>query len=445
MFFFFLGSLVNALSPTISGLIAGRTLQGFGAGGIMSMLFIIITDMAPLHFRPRLQSILVVVYGLASVVGPLIGGAFVDNLTWRWDFWLNIILSGVSIVVIFFLFKETSKVKKESFKAKILRIDFLGTIFSVSFITCLLLALTWGPLYGWGNGHSFGPFIAAGVSLILLIICQGWVSREPILPPKVMLNPRIVLIYLYMVCLGLGFIGTLYYGPVLYQSVFGADSTASGVRLIPYMALLIAGSVGSTILINYIPYVKAFIIFGAACNVLGYGLFYTVNEHSNWGQQACFLTFCGLAFGLSQQNCILGVQQIAPPEFIAVATALVNFFMLLATSIGIAVYQTVFSTFLQAQYKHVDPQILGIAKEYGALSNYLYIRNMPEDAQGPIIHAYMQALHYVFIIPIVASAISFICAIFIHNKRFGASAPQKDEEITEDNTQVPQAGKVEQN
>ena len=146
MGFFFIGSLINAVTPTIEGLIAGRTLQGFGAGAIMSMLFVIITDIAPLEWRPKLQSMLAVVYGLASVVGPLIGGAFVDYLSWRWDFWINIILGGISILIVAFLFQETStSATNQSLMEKIKRIDFLGTIFSISFIVCLLLALNWGP------------------------------------------------------------------------------------------------------------------------------------------------------------------------------------------------------------------------------------------------------------------------------------------------------------
>ncbi|KAI9494525.1 major facilitator superfamily domain-containing protein [Zychaea mexicana] len=420
---FWIGSLITALSPSIDGVIAGRTIQGFGAGGIFSMMFVVVSELATPEWKPRLQSMLTVIYGLSSVVGPLIGGAFVDYLTWRWDFWLNLIVAGIPILIMTFLFKESTPVRQESFIEKLKRIDGLGILFSISCVTCLLLAFSWGPLYGWGNGHSIGPFVAAGVAFILLIISQRWIAKEPIMPAAVVLKPSLFTVYIYMVCLGVGFAGTLYFGPILFQSVFGANSTQSGIRLIPFMGSLIAGSLGSSILINYFPYFKAYVLLGACCNVLGYGLIFTVNENSTWGQQAGYLVFCGLAFGLSQQNCVLAVQTAADKKYMAIATSLNNFFLMLGSSIGIAIYQILFSTFLSAEVGGLDPEIKAIGAQYGALENYLYIRNMPADTQGPVMKAYMNALHYVFIIPLVASSISVIAAVFLRNVRYGTPAP----------------------
>ncbi|KAI8150102.1 major facilitator superfamily domain-containing protein [Fennellomyces sp. T-0311] len=408
MFFFTMGSLINALTPTMNGLIAGRVVQGFGAGAIISMLFVIISDIAPLHLRPRFQAVLSVIYGLSSVIGPLIGGAFVDKLTWRWDFWLNVILGGFSITVTTFLFSEPADIPMSSFWSKMKRVDWYGTIFAMSFVCCLLLGLNWGSGLGWRDPHSYGSFVGAAVSLAGLIIAEGWIAREPLMPKEVVLNPAILTVYIYVMCLGLSFIGTLYFGPVLYQSVFGASSTASGIRLIPYMVLLIAGSIGSSFLIGkYVPYMKYFLVVAAASNLLGYGLFYTVDENSNWGQQAGYLVFCGFAFGLSQQNAILSVQKIAAKEYIAVATTL-----------GIAIFQTLFQLFLTNQFSRVDPEILAVAEEYGALRNYLYVRDLPENVHGPIVQCYMAALRTVFILPLVAAGLGFVATLFIKKMKF---------------------------
>ncbi|CAO3625631.1 unnamed protein product [Cunninghamella echinulata] len=417
---FFIGSLVNSLAPRMNVLIPGRCVQGVGGGFIMALTFIIITDLVPPQRRPQFQSLLTVIYGLASCVGPLIGGAFVDHVNWHWDFWLNVILAVIAFIIIAWLLEEPLQLEKSSLTDKIKRIDWWGTLFSLSFVCCLLLALSWGPTYGWESAHFIGPIVAAAVSLIALVLVETYVAKEPLMPGRVIFNPSVLILYIYMICLGLVFIGTLYFGPMLFQSVFGANSMSSGIRLIPYMVCLIIASVGSSYALSVFPYIKFYIVFGAAINLLGYGLFFTVNESSTWGQQAGFLTFCGFCFGLSQSNVITCIQYLVDVKDIAIAIGLNNFFLILASSVGVAIYQVLLQTLLKAQYALVDPQILATAKQYGALENYLYIRNMPLDVQKPIIHAYYNALHTVFILPIAASALALICSLFIKNIKFGA-------------------------
>ncbi|KAI8147544.1 major facilitator superfamily domain-containing protein [Fennellomyces sp. T-0311] len=436
--FFLLGSLISSVSPTINGLIAGRVVQGLGSGAVLAMVFVIVVDIAPPEWRPRMQAMLMMIYGVASVVGPLIGGAFVDRLTWRWIFRLNMILAGTTFIITFLLFKESSIVRKESMWTKIKRIDFLGTFFVASLVTNILLAIGWGPRYGWKDAHSIGPFVAAAVSLVLLIASEGWISAEPLMPPSVITSVKVFPIYLYMGTLGLSFIGILFFGPILYQAVFAASSTASGIRLIPYMACLILASFISGLSVRVFPYLKFYIVLGSAFNVLGLGLFQLVNEDSNWGIQAGLLTFSGLAVGFSQQNCLLSVQMVVEKQHLAVATVLTNVFMFFASSIGIGVYQALMTTFLVAQLRGVDPQILAIAQQYGALKNHLLVRTMPEEAQGPIIHAYMNALRNMFIIPLVAASIGLIAAVCFRNVRYSAP-PVPDQKPTADDKSDEQA------
>ncbi|KAI7887009.1 MFS general substrate transporter [Lichtheimia hyalospora FSU 10163] len=434
LFLFVGGSLVSALTPNMPGIIAGRTIQGLGAGCNMAMSFVLVVDLAPIHIRPRFQSALVVNFGLANVVGTLIGGVFVDRLSWRWDFWFNVIVGSAAFLIDLVLLKETVDLKGVSMREKLKRIDMLGTLLVIGFVCCLLLALSWGKMYGWGSGHSIGPFVAAGVAFIVLAIVETRMAKEPVVPPELLLNPSVAIFYMYVFCFGLGFVSTLYYGPIMYQAVFGAASIESGVRLVPYMSCLIVSSVSSGIMLNRFPYVKFYIVIGAICNIVGFGLFYTVNEYSNWAQQACYIMLCGFSFGLSQQNCLFGVQTCAPKKYIAVATSLNQFFMMLSCAVGVAICDTLFREFLKQEFSTVDPSILNVAVKYGANSNYLYIRDMPLEYQQPVIHLYMVALHKVFTLPLVVAGIAVICAVCAKNVKYGANKPPQSSETQQENS-----------
>ncbi|RCI06681.1 hypothetical protein CU098_012135 [Rhizopus stolonifer] len=428
---FFIGSLINALSTTISLLLIGRIVQGFGSGGIFSMVFIVVAEVTPVPLRPRFQSMLAVTYGVASVAGPLLGGAFVDHASWHWDFWLNLILASIAFAIIFFFAKPQPSTKDVKFMDKVKRIDFLGTLFATGVIVCLLLALAWGISFGWRDGHTIGAFVAFGISLIVLIIVEGWIAKEPILPGNILLNPACTIVYIYEALLGLVFICGVYFTPVYFQAVFGATSMESGVRLIPFMVCLIIGSLGGSFLIRAFPYTKYYAVVGASCNVLCYGLFYTVDENSNWGTQAGFLTFTGLAFGISNQSCILSVQSSVELKYIAVATTCVNFFLMFACSFGISIYETLTNTFVQAQYAQLPADIISRAKEYGALENYLYIRNMPVDLQRPVIQAFARAMRNLFLVPLVISVVGLVAALSFKNVRYGPPKSSKENEENE--------------
>ncbi|KAI9320221.1 major facilitator superfamily domain-containing protein [Dichotomocladium elegans] len=425
IFLFVLGSIVNAVTQNMPGMIAGRTVQGLGAGSIMAMSFVLVADLVPVEKRPRFQSALSVNFGLANVVGTLIGGVFVQRSTWRWDFWFNVILGGIAFIIIILLLEEPLDLEGVSFREKFKRIDIAGTFLLIAFVCCLLLGLCWGRIYGWSSGHAIGPFVAAGVSLIVLGIVESKFAKEPVIPLELLGNPAVSIFYLYVFCFGLGFVATLYYSPILYQSVFGADSIDSGVRLVPYMCSLIISSVGSGYFLSLIPYVKLYIVIGSIFNIIGFGLFWTVNEQSNWGQQACYLMFCGFSFGLSQQNCLFGVQTAAPKKYIAVATGLNQFSLMLSCAIGVAISDTLYREFLKDQLMSVSPDVLAIASQYGATSNYLFIRNMPVEIQQPIIHAYMVALNKMFIMPLVVAGIAVVCALLAKNVRYGSPQSQQ--------------------
>jgi hypothetical protein len=189
---------------------------------------------------------------------------------------------------------------------------------------------------------------------------------------------------------------------------------------------MIAASIGSGFFIPIVKRVKPFIVAGAALNLLGYGLFYTLNPGSNYGQQTGYLSFAGLGFGFTMQNCIVAVQNSTEKKYLAVATSLNSFFMTLASAIGIAIYQTAMNVIIAGELQSADPAAVQAAESIGAIANYTAIGQLPEQFRKIIIDVFSVTLHKVFIIPLVTAAGAFIVSLFIKNDRFGGPVAKKE-------------------
>lgn len=228
------------------------------------------------------------------------------------------------------------------------------------------------------------------------------------------------LIFVFTFAVAFGFIGAIYFGPVMFQAVYGADSTASGVRLLPYMVCMIGASIGGGYFIPIVKRVKPFLVAGACFNLLGYGLFYTLNPSSSYGMQAGYLGFAGLGFGLTMQNTVVAVQNATEKKYMAVATSLNTFFMTLASTVGIAIYQTVLNVLLAKQLQNIDPAALQAAEALDAIENYTAIVDLPPQYRIIIVNVFSSCLHGAFLISIATAAVALIVSLFIKNARFGA-------------------------
>lgn len=197
---------------------------------------------------------------------------------------------------------------------------------------------------------------------------------------------------------------------------------------------MIGASIGSGFLIPIVKRVKPFIVAGAALNLLGYGLFYTLNVDSSYSKQTGYLSFAGLGFGFTMQNTIVAVQNSTEKKYMAVATSLNSFFMTLASAIGIAIYQTAMNVIIAGELETVDPAAVQAANAIGAIADYTAIVQLPDQFRRVIVGVFSVTLHKVFIIPLVTAAGALLISIFIKNDRFGG--PIAKEEI---NTSQPAA------
>lgn len=220
---FEIGSLLCAVAPSSTVLIVGRAIAGIGVAGIFSGAMVIIAATVPLAKRPLVFGMFGMVWGIASIAGPLLGGAFTDGVSWRWCFYINLPIGGLSIVVILFFLRLPKKNDKSgSILSRIKQLDLIGASLLIPAIICLLLALQWGGnKYPWNNSRIIGLFVGFGLMVILFAVSQVYLGEQATLPPHILKKRTVLSASLFALFFGGAFFVLVYYVPIFFQSVKG--------------------------------------------------------------------------------------------------------------------------------------------------------------------------------------------------------------------------------
>ncbi|KAJ2999691.1 hypothetical protein HDV02_002164 [Globomyces sp. JEL0801] len=346
--FFEIGSFICAIAPSMAWLIAGRAVAGIGGGGIFAVALIIISDIVSIRESGKYQGIIGAVFGLSSVVGPLAGGFFVDSLSWRWCFWINLPIGFITIIitVLYLNFPTTG----ESVWSQIHRVDFLGTFLIIAASTSFLLPLQLGgSKWEWGATQTIVLFIASVVLCAVLVFIEVKVAKHPVIPPQVFENPSVYLLNVIAFLLGLSFISLIFYVPTFFQLVNGSTATSAGLSTIPLVFGLVALSILSGILISKYGSYKYWLFIGPAILIVGQYLLSTMDASSSRLIQILYLLIAGTGVGCFIQVRVYAIQASVKRENIAIATSVSNFMFNLGGTVGIAVSGTIFNNMLKSK------------------------------------------------------------------------------------------------
>ena len=405
---FLIGSALSGLSHTLTELIAFRALQGIGGGGLLVLAQAIVGDVVPPRERGKYQGAFGAVFGVSSVIGPLLGGFFVDNLSWRWVFYINLPIGAVALVVVTAVLPATSDRRKHS-------IDYLGATVIAAFATCVVLATSWGgTTYPWGSPVIIALF-AASAALVVVWWLSARRAAEPLLPLRLFRNPVFSVAAAISLAAGFAMFGSISYLPLFLQVVHGISATISGVYLLPLVGGLLVTSIVSGQLIARTGKYKVYPIAGTAILVVALFLLSRLDEHTSIALTSVDFFILGLALGLIIQVLVIAVQNSADFADLGAATSGATFFRTIGGAFGVSIFGAIFSNRLVSE---LTSTLRGVPLPHGfnassAAANPALLKTLPAAVRGDVKHAYSLALHPVFLYAIPVALVAFALSWFL--------------------------------
>ena len=370
---FLVGSFFSGWADSMIWLIAFRAVQGLGGGGLMVTSSAVIADVVPLRERGRYQGAIGAMFGISTVCGPLLGGLFVDHLSWRWAFYVNIPL-GVLVIVI-------AAAALPSVRAAVKpRIDYLGILLIALASTGLTLVTSWGGTeYPWASPTIVGMAAGSVVLLVLFILVERR-AAEPMLPMRLFSSRVFTVASALSFIVGFAMLGGITYLPTYLQRVQGASATESGLRMLPLVIGLMLTALLSGTVISRTGRYKMFPIAGSLIMALGLYLLSHLEQNTSFWITSGYMIVLGLGLGCCMQVPTIVVQNTSDYEDLGVATSGVSFLRTLGSSFGVAVFGTIFTNQLPAR---------------------------------PTVVSYMDAIQVMFLIAAPIGLLSFVVALFL--------------------------------
>ncbi|EAU32610.1 conserved hypothetical protein [Aspergillus terreus NIH2624] len=407
LFIFELGSLICGVAPTSVALIIGRAIAGIGSGGLFSGGIIIIAQSIPLERRPIYTGMLSSMFGVASVAGPLMGGAFTDHVTWRWCFYINLPVGAVTCAFIVLFFKAPKSVKdKSGFKDQLGQLDLPGTAVFVPAIICILLALQWGGTkYAWSNARIIALFVLFGVLIIGFVLIQIWRQEKATVPPRVIKHRNAWAGAFFQTFMAAAFFVTVYY------AIKGVSATKSGIMSLPMILGMVICAILSGILVTVFGHYGPFLVLSPILLAVGSGLLTTLKVDSGHPAWIGYQALAGMGAGFGMQQPLMAVQASLPFPDIPTATALMMFAQTLGGAIFCSVGQNIFTNQLLKNLMHDVPSV-NAPQVIGAGATEL--RNVVPVEQLPaVLQAYSRAITEAFYVCVATAVLSFVGACLV--------------------------------
>ncbi|KAK0724214.1 major facilitator superfamily-domain-containing protein [Lasiosphaeris hirsuta] len=415
---FELGSLICAVANNSVTLIVGRAVAGVGSAAIFSGALIILAYSVPLAKRPLYSGMIGSMYGIASVSGPLLGGVFTDEVTWRWCFYINLPIGAITLVVIAIFFPDPHRTvtNDDTTWERIKRFDPFGTAVFMPAIICLLLALQWGgTTYEWNSWRIILLFVFFGVLITIFLYIQHLQQDLATVPPRIFFKRSVWASCAYSFCVGAAFLGAVYYLPIWFQSVKGASAVRSGIMNLPMLISTVVVSIFAGAAVTVWGYYTPFMLVSSVFVAVGFGLITTFRPDTGSPTWIGYQILAGAGIGFGMQQPLMAVQTVLDIHDVPTGTSVVIFMQTLGGALFVSIAQNVFTNKLVEYIAEYVPEIADPRSvlAVGATS----VQSLIDPALLPrVTLAYNDALDQVFIVFAALASASIIGAIFVEWK-----------------------------
>ncbi len=402
---FVIGSVFGGMADSMSWLIAGRTIQGLGGGGLIILSQAVIADLVPARDRGKYMGIMGGVFAVSSVAGPLLGGWFTEDIGWRWTFWINLPLGALAMAATVFLLHLPAGSKKNP------QLDYMGMALLSTATACLVLVATWGgSTYAWTSPLILGLAVLTVAAGILFVRTESR-AAEPIIPLHLFRERNFNLTTIAGLFIGIAMFGAMSYLPTYLQMATGATATVAGLLMVPMMGSLLIVSVISGIYVSRTGTYKWLPIAGSAALALSMVLLSTMTIDTPVWIICSYIAIMGVGLGASMQILVLIVQNTFHVREVGTATAANNYFRQVGASLGSAVVGSVFAARLTTLLSERLPESAGSGTGGANSLTPDSVKSLPDVLRLPIIESYNDALApiFLYIAPLAVVAAILLC------------------------------------